>query len=103
MKHGPIALIDGSMPLVFIAPRDRSYEKIVSNIQEVKARHGMIIAVVNDENGHLKAVADFIIRMPTTLDLLSPILSVIPLQMVAYRIAVLRGCDVDQPATSQRA
>jgi glucosamine--fructose-6-phosphate aminotransferase (isomerizing) len=97
MKHGPIALIDDSMPVVFIAPRDRSYEKILSNIQEVKARHGMIIAVVNDESEHLKRVADFVIQVPPTLDLLSPILSIIPLQLLSYQIAVLRGCDVDQP------
>jgi glucosamine--fructose-6-phosphate aminotransferase (isomerizing) len=97
MKHGPIALIDERMPVVFIAPRDSSYDKIVSNIQEVKARHGMIIAVVTDENEHLNRVADFLIKVPQTLDLLSPILSVIPLQMLAYQIAVLRGCNVDQP------
>lgn len=97
MKHGPIALIDESMPVVFIAPRDRSYEKILSNIQEVKARHGMIIAVVNDESEHLKRLVDFLVKVPPTLDLLTPILSVIPLQMLAYHIAVLRGCDVDQP------
>lgn len=97
MKHGPIALIDESMPVVFIAPRDRSYEKILSNIQEVKARHGMIIAVVNDESEHLKRLVDFLVKVPPTLDLLTPILSVIPLQLLAYHIAVLRGCDVDQP------
>ena len=97
MKHGPIALIDHNMPVVVLAIQDSSYDKIVSNIQEVKARHGLIIAVVNDEDEHLKRVADFLIKVPHTLDLLSPILSVIPLQMLAYRIAVLRGCDVDQP------
>ena len=97
MKHGPIALIDRHMPVVFIAPRDSSYDKILSNISEVKARHGMIIAVVNDEDEQVKRVADFLIKVPQTLDLLSPILSVIPLQMLAYQIAVLRGCNVDQP------
>jgi glutamine---fructose-6-phosphate transaminase (isomerizing) len=97
MKHGPIALIDDSMPVVFIAPHDRSYDKILSNIQEVKARHGMIIAVVNDESEHVKRLVDFVVKVPPTLDLLTPILSVIPLQMLAYHIAVLRGCDVDQP------
>jgi glucosamine--fructose-6-phosphate aminotransferase (isomerizing) len=97
MKHGPIALIDDRMPVVFIAPQDRTHEKILSNIQEVKARHGLIIAVVNDETEQLKRLADFLVKVPPTLDLLTPILSVIPLQMLAYHIAVLRGCDVDQP------
>ena len=97
MKHGPIALIDESMPLVFIAPRDRTYDKILSNIQEAKARHGMVIAVTNDATDHLKRLVEYVVKVPPTLDLLTPILSVIPLQLLAYHIAVLRGCDVDQP------
>ena len=97
MKHGPIALIDENMPVVFIAPHDRSYEKIMSNIQEVKARRGRVIAIVNDEEDGIRQLADYMISVPTTLDLFTPILAVIPLQLLAYYIAVSRGCNVDQP------
>jgi glucosamine--fructose-6-phosphate aminotransferase (isomerizing) len=97
MKHGPIALIDENMPVVFIAPNDRTYEKIMSNIQEVKARRGRVIAIVNKEEKNMSQLADYLIFIPQTLDLFSPILSVIPLQLLAYHIAVLRGCNVDQP------
>jgi glucosamine--fructose-6-phosphate aminotransferase (isomerizing) len=97
MKHGPIALIDEKMPVVFIAPHDRTYEKIMSNIQEVKARRGRVIAIVNEEEKNISQLADYLICVPQTLDLFSPILSVIPLQLLAYYIAVLRGCNVDQP------
>ncbi len=97
MKHGPIALIDRNMPVVFIAPRDSSYEKIVSNIEEVKAREGRVIAIVNEEEEEIKQLADYLISIPKTQELLSPLLTVIPLQLLAYKIAVLRGCNVDQP------
>ena len=97
MKHGPIALIDENMPVIVIAPKDSTYEKIVSNIQEVKARKGMVIAIVNDDDTTIQASADHIIRVPKTVDFLSPILNIIPLQLLAYHIAVKRGCNVDQP------
>jgi glutamine---fructose-6-phosphate transaminase (isomerizing) len=97
MKHGPIALIDENMPVVFIAPQDRIYEKIMSNIQEVKARNGKVIAIVNNEEDSIRDLADYKICIPTTYDLFSPILSVIPLQLLAYYIAVSRDCNVDQP------
>src|SRR5690554_1014648 len=97
MKHGPIALIDEEMPVVFIATKDRSYEKIVSNIQEVKARKGKIIAVVNEGDTQVKNIADYTIEIPQTDESLVPLLSVIPLQLLSYHIAVMRGCNVDQP------
>jgi glucosamine--fructose-6-phosphate aminotransferase (isomerizing) len=97
MKHGPIALIDKNMPVVFIAPRDGSYEKVMSNIQEVKARRGRVIAIVNEDESEMNQLADYRILVPKTLDMLAPILTVIPLQLLAYRIAVFRGCNVDQP------
>jgi glucosamine--fructose-6-phosphate aminotransferase (isomerizing) len=90
MKHGPIALIDENMPVVFIAPQDRTYEKIMSNIQEVKARNGKVIAIVNDEEDGIRNLADYKICVPTTLDLFTPILAVVPLQLLAYYIAVFR-------------
>ena len=97
MKHGPIALIDKNMPVVFIAPRDGSYEKVMSNIQEVKARRGRVIAIVNEDESEMDQLAGYRIIVPKTLDMLAPILTVIPLQLLAYRIAVFRGCNVDQP------
>lgn len=97
MKHGPIALIDNNMPVVFIAPRDKTYNKILSNIEEVKARDARIIAIVNDDDQQIRESAEYTIRIPKTADVLTPILSVIPLQLLAYHIALLRGCDVDQP------
>jgi glucosamine--fructose-6-phosphate aminotransferase (isomerizing) len=97
MKHGPIALIDENMPVVFIAPQDRTYEKIMSNIQEVKARNGKVIAIMNNEEDSIRQLADYRICVPSTLDLFTPILAVIPLQLLAYYIAVSRGCNVDQP------
>ena len=97
MKHGPIALIDQNMPVVFIAPSDSVYHKIASNIEEVKARGGKVIAIVSDGNGDLSSRVDHVISVPRTLDILQPLLTVIPLQLLAYHIAVLRGCDVDQP------
>jgi glucosamine--fructose-6-phosphate aminotransferase (isomerizing) len=97
MKHGPIALIDEDMPVVVIATRDSTYEKIVSNIEEVKARKGRVIAVVSEGDDKLDKLVDYTIPIPMTLDLLQPIISIIPLQLLAYHIAVLRGCNVDQP------
>ncbi|MFQ5538111.1 MAG: glutamine--fructose-6-phosphate transaminase (isomerizing) [Gemmatimonadota bacterium] len=97
MKHGPIALIDENMPVVFLAPRDTVFSKVVSNIEEVKARGGRVIAVVTDEASELSGRADHLIRVPQTLPCLQPILTTIPLQLLAYHIALLRGCDVDQP------
>ncbi len=97
MKHGPIALIDEDMPVVFIATKDQSYEKIVSNIQEVKARKGKVIAVVTEGDKLIPTMADHVIEIPVTHEILTPLLSVIPLQLLSYYIAVMRGCNVDQP------
>ncbi len=97
MKHGPIALIDKDMPVVFIATKDSGYEKIVSNIQEVKARKGQVIAVVTEGDTQIKNIADYTIEVPDTLEPLMPLISVIPLQLLAYHIAIMRGCNVDQP------
>lgn len=97
MKHGPIALIDENMPVVFIAVKDNVYEKVLSNMEEVKARKGKIISIVTEIDDKVKKLSDHIIQIPGTLDMLMPILSVIPLQLLAYHIAVMRGCDVDQP------
>jgi glucosamine--fructose-6-phosphate aminotransferase (isomerizing) len=97
MKHGPIALIDENMPVVFIATRDSTYEKITSNIEEVKARSGRIIAIATEGDEEIKKRADHVIYVPPTLDFLTPLLTIIPLQLLAYYIAILRNCDVDQP------
>jgi glucosamine--fructose-6-phosphate aminotransferase (isomerizing) len=97
MKHGPIALIDQNMPVVFIATKDASYEKVVSNIQEVVARKGRVIAIVSEGDKEIRGMAEFVIEIPTTLDSLAPLLSVVPLQLLSYHIAVMRGCNVDQP------
>jgi glucosamine--fructose-6-phosphate aminotransferase (isomerizing) len=97
MKHGPIALIDDQMPVIVIATKDSSYEKIVSNIQEVKARKGKIIAIVTQGDTTIPAMADHVIEIPETSEHLMPLLSVIPLQLLSYHIAVMRGCNVDQP------
>lgn len=97
MKHGPIALIDDKMPVVVIAAKDKSYEKIVSNIQEVKARKGVVIAVVTEGDTVIKGMADHVLEIPKTPHALAPILAVLPLQLLSYHIAVLRGCNVDQP------
>jgi glucosamine--fructose-6-phosphate aminotransferase (isomerizing) len=97
MKHGPIALIDDDMPVVFLAPRDAVYAKVVSNIEEVKARGGRIIAVVSDDATELKGKVDHVIRVPQTIPALLPVLTTIPLQLLAYHTALLRGTDVDQP------
>ena len=97
MKHGPIALIDEDMPVVVLAPRDAVYQKVVSSIEEVKARHGRIIAVVTDEASELDGKVDHIIRVPQTIALLQPVLTTVPLQLLAYHMAMIRGADVDQP------
>jgi glucosamine--fructose-6-phosphate aminotransferase (isomerizing) len=97
MKHGPIALIDENMPVVILAPTDAVYSKVVSNVQEVKARSGRIIAVVTEGNGDLGVTVDHRIAVPHTIDMLTPILTTVPLQLLAYHVAVLRGCDVDMP------
>jgi len=97
MKHGPIALIDENMPVVFIAPKDSTYEKIISNIQEVKARGGRIIAIANEDDNEIDKLVDYTIKVPQTIRMLMPILTVIPLQLLAYHIAVKKGLNVDQP------
>jgi glucosamine--fructose-6-phosphate aminotransferase (isomerizing) len=97
MKHGPIALIDDAMPVVFVAPDDAVFQKVRSNMQEVKARGGRIVAVTSEGGPDLGALADYQLAVPATGPLLSPVLTVIPLQLLAYHIAVLRGCDVDRP------
>jgi len=97
MKHGPIALIDKNMPVVFVSPKDHTYEKILSNMEEIKAREGRIIAVINQEDKKLNKLAQVLFKIPKTKDELSPIISVIPLQLLAYHIADLKGIDVDKP------
>ena len=97
MKHGPIALIDVEMPVVFIATKDSSYEKVVSNIQEVKARKGKVIAIVTEGDDLIPKMAEYVIEVPATNEALMPLVSVIPLQLLSYHIAVMRGCNVDQP------
>ena len=97
MKHGPIALIDEHMPVVVVATKESSYDKIVSNIQEVKARKGKIIAVVSEGDQVISQMADHVMEVPETIGVFTPVLAVVPLQLLAYHIAVLRGCDVDHP------
>ena len=97
MKHGPIALIDAEMPVVFIATKDSSYDKVVSNIQEVKARKGQVIAIVTEGDKLIPTMADYVVEIPAMHEALIPLVSVIPLQLLSYHIAVLRGCNVDQP------
>jgi glucosamine--fructose-6-phosphate aminotransferase (isomerizing) len=97
MKHGPIALIDENMPAIFIAPKDSTYDKIISNIQEVKARGGRIIAIANEDDNEIDTLVDYTIKIPQTIRMLMPILTVIPLQLLAYHVAVKKGLNVDQP------
>jgi glucosamine--fructose-6-phosphate aminotransferase (isomerizing) len=97
MKHGPIALIDENMPVVFICTRDSAYEKVMSNMMEVRARKGRIIAIATEGDTEIQSRADQVVYVPATIPMLQPILSVVPLQLLAYDIAVARGCDVDQP------
>ena len=97
MKHGPIALIDEMMPVVVIAPKQGHYDKVVSNIQEIKSRSGKIIAIVTKGDTQVRDLADYVIEIPETTDALSPLITTIPLQLLSYHIAVMRGCNVDQP------
>jgi glucosamine--fructose-6-phosphate aminotransferase (isomerizing) len=97
MKHGPIALIDENMPVIFVAPHDGVYKKVLSNMQEVRARGGRIVAITSQGNGALSGLAERQLPVPVTAPLLSPVLTAIPLQLLAYHVAVLRGCDVDRP------
>ena len=97
MKHGPIALIDEDMPVVFVVPKDAIYDKVVSNMQEVRARKGRIIAIANEDDTEIDSLAEYVIRVPRTYSYFGPIVNSIPLQLLAYHMAVARGCDVDQP------
>jgi len=97
MKHGPIALIDEQMPIVIVAPKGDMYEKLVSNVQEVKARKGRVLSITGESEKEIKALSDSVIEIPDTLDCLSPLLTTVPLQLLSYHVAVLRGCNVDQP------
>ena len=97
MKHGPIALVDQDMPIVFLATHHQLYEKIISNMQEVKSRNGRILAVVTEGDLQVKEIADNVLEVPRTLNALVPLLSVVPLQLLAYYVAVDKGLDVDMP------
>lgn len=97
MKHGPIALIDENMPVVFIATKDATYPKIVSNIEEVRSRKGRVIAIASEGDADIDRLAEFVIKVPNTIGALQPLLTAVPLQLLAYHIAVMRGCNVDQP------
>ncbi|NLO19903.1 MAG: glutamine--fructose-6-phosphate transaminase (isomerizing) [Ignavibacteria bacterium] len=103
MKHGPIALIDENMPVVFVAPQDEIYKKIISNIQEVKARKGKVIVIATEGDKRIKDYADHVITIPKTIDILTPLLSVLPLQLLSYYIAIERGCNVDNPRNLVKA
>ena len=97
MKHGPIALIDDTLPVVILAPEDGLYEKVMSNMEEVKSRGGIVIAIANEGDQNIKKKADHVFYVPRTTNELTPILFTIPIQLLAYYIAVKRGCDVDKP------
>ena len=97
MKHGPIALVDATLPVVALTPRDASYDRMVANVEEVRAREGQVIAIGHEGDGRLGPLAAHVVSVPASTDLLAPLVSVIPLQLLAYHMAVLRGCDVDQP------
>jgi glucosamine--fructose-6-phosphate aminotransferase (isomerizing) len=97
MKHGPIALIDRNMPVVFIATKDNTYQKVLSNIEEVRSREGIVIAVVNEDDDTIHRLADYIIRIPSCHPMLMPLLTVVPLQLLSYHVADLLGMDVDKP------
>jgi glucosamine--fructose-6-phosphate aminotransferase (isomerizing) len=97
MKHGPIALINEGMPVVFIATQGSQYDKVISNIEEVRARGGRVIAVATEGDTHIRRYSDHVITVPDTLEPLQPLLTVVPLQLIAYHAAVARGCNVDKP------
>jgi len=97
MKHGPIALVDENLPVLFIATKDAYYEKIISNIQEIKARKGQVIAVVSEDDTLIRSMADHVMEVPEVDELLAPLLSVIPTQLLSYYIGVELGLDVDKP------
>jgi glucosamine--fructose-6-phosphate aminotransferase (isomerizing) len=97
MKHGPIALVDENLPVVFVATKDAYYQKVVSNIQEIKARKGKVIAVITEGDESISEMADDVMIVPEADEILAPMLSVIPLQLLAYYIGVAKGCDVDKP------
>ena len=97
MKHGPIALIDPAFPSVFIIPKNGLYEKTISNIEEIKARSGRVLAIAQEGDNFIKNLADDVIYIPESHEVLSPLLSVIPLQLLSYFIAIMKGCDVDRP------
>ncbi len=97
MKHGPIALVDEKLPTVCLVPRSETYEKMLSNIQELKARRGIIISIATDRDNIIKRYSDYVIHIPKISEDLSAILAIIPLQLLAYYMAVVKGCDVDKP------
>jgi glucosamine--fructose-6-phosphate aminotransferase (isomerizing) len=97
MKHGPIALIDEQLPVVIVAPRNETYEKVISNLEEVRARGGKVIVLTDGPSGELQGKADVVFTLPAIVDELMPVLTAVPLQLLAYHIAVLKGTDVDQP------
>jgi glucosamine--fructose-6-phosphate aminotransferase (isomerizing) len=97
MKHGPIALVDETLPVVFVATRDSYHEKVVSNMQEIKARKGKVISVITDGDTHSRDLSDDVMVVPEADEILAPMLSVVPLQLLAYYIGVAKGCDVDKP------
>ena len=97
MKHGPIALIDPQLPVIGIAPRGSLYEKVASNLREVKARDGVLVALVSEGDTEVRSFADHVLEMPLLIPALQPIVSVLPLQLLAYHVARRRGCDIDQP------
>ena len=97
MKHGPISLIDENFPTVAIVSQDSTFEKMLSNIQEIKARNGRVLAIASEGSGRIDDVCDDVIRVPETLPILQPVLNIVPLQLLAYFIARARGCDIDKP------
>jgi glucosamine--fructose-6-phosphate aminotransferase (isomerizing) len=97
MKHGPIAMIDRGMPVVVLAPKDYTYDKVISNIEEVRSRGGRVIAIASDGDNGLDRLADDVLHVPATLPILSPLVTSIPLQLLAYHTALVRGRDVDKP------
>ena len=97
MKHGPIALVDSTTPSVFIVPQGTTYDKVIANMEEVKARGGPIIAIASDKDPLVDQIADDVIRVPQVPEFLQPIVTIVPLQLLSYHIALLRGCDVDKP------